>query len=96
MIFAAGSVADVVVAESTADFHGGVCQAASAICPPGSTPNPQGQCVINSASCPPGADRMQGQFVITSVRCPSGKAFDPMALACVETALGGRVVPISQ
>ena len=94
---AAGSVADVVVAESTADFHGGVCQAASGICPPGSTPSPQGQCIINSANCPPGAGRnAQGQCVITNVRCPSGTAFDPMALACIETALGGRVVPINQ
>jgi hypothetical protein len=95
---AAGSVADVVAAESTAGFHGGACQTSSAgICPSGSTPNAQGQCIISGTSCPPGAGRnAQGQCVITSVSCPDGTAFDPTALACVERPLGGTLVPINQ
>lgn len=92
---AAGSVADVVVAEATADFHGSVCE--SALCPAGSTPNPQGQCVSNSAECPPGTGRdPQGRCVLTSVRCPSGTAFDPTSLACTEGPQGGTLVPIDQ
>lgn len=94
----AGSIADVVAVESTADFHGSVCQASPAgNCPPGSTPNAQGQCIISSATCPPGAGRNpQGQCVIASVRCPDGTAFDPTVLACIETPLGGTLVPINQ
>ena len=95
---AAGSVADVVVAESTADFHGSVCQESSVgICPPGSTPNAQGQCIVNSTNCPPGATRNpQGQCVITRVQCPGGTGFDPALLACIERAQGGVLVPINQ
>ena len=77
---AAGSAADVVVAESTADFHGSVCRPsiAGAECPPGTARTPQGVCVI------------------TNVRCPSGTAFDPTSRACIERAQGGTLVPIDQ
>lgn len=95
---AAGSVADVVAAESTAGFHGSACVASSSgICPVGSTPNAQGQCIIESVNCPAGAGRnAQGQCVITSVRCPDGTGFDPTALACIERPLGGTLVAIDE
>jgi hypothetical protein len=66
------------------------------ICPPGSVPNNQGQCIVNRADCPTGtALNPQGQCVITNVRCPEGTTFDPTTFACVERPQGGVLYPLN-
>ncbi len=72
---APGSVADVVVAESIADFHGDVCNAEPppGVCPAGSTPTPGGQCVITNITCPAGSTlNGQGQCINNVTTCPTG------------------------
>lgn len=76
-----GSVTDVIVAESVADFHGDVCNAKPppVVCPAGSTPNAQGQCIITAINCPAGSTlNGQGQCIINAVNCPAGSTrLDP-------------------
>ena len=95
-----GSVVDAIVAESKADFHGAVCVktvGAPPQCPPGSTPNELGQCVVVNTQCPPGSTfNEQGQCVIANVRCPDGTFFDPQTISCLESPQGGQLIPLGQ
>lgn len=58
------------------------------VCPTGSTPNQQGQCVITTVTCPSGSTlNQQGQCVNTTVTCPTGTTGPNGQGQCVNNTL---------
>ncbi len=62
------------------------------VCPEGSTPDANGNCIVTSTGCPPGtAKNPQGQCISTSVRCPEGTILLPGSLTCEAGPAGGTI-----
>ena len=56
------------------------------VCPAGSTPNQQGQCIIDTISCPPGSTlNNQGQCIVNTTTCPEGSTRPDPNGPCVVT-----------
>ncbi|MFN2537053.1 MAG: hypothetical protein ABR549_02735 [Mycobacteriales bacterium] len=56
------------------------------ICPAGSIPNAQGQCIITQVNCPAGSTlNQQGQCIINAVTCPTGSIRPDPNGPCVVT-----------
>jgi hypothetical protein len=56
------------------------------VCPTGSTPNQQGQCIIDTVNCPAGSTlNGQGQCIINTTTCPTGSTRPDPNGPCVVT-----------